>query len=746
MAEGAMQRWYVELARWAELHEAELCVERERLQRRCVFSIDIPHFAYLLQRCDALGLPVGDLDPDVQLEHALASEVPVSTIQDKLRGMFSLQDSVDTLSILWGTMPLPSDDPDAPFRTLYRILTQVRALELYPSSSIHTHAVSLHACKSLTELTLRGVRPEMVHGWDRLCVQLCALECSGVDIPDITDIFTTLVSRELPHAEALPAAAWHSLRYANLSRNALTFVPESALKHVPGLVHLDISHNLLSAVPPALELLPNLRALNVADNMVDSVHGIYHTLKAIRTLNLAHNRLESVCGVERLATLEQADLRGNQIWDTGEIGRLAQLPHCTHVWIEENPLMYTVQNARVACFALFALEHKEVVLDDAPAGFFERRHVAERLAKRVAMAPQRHHADAKMATEVRHTALHAKQPSPEMPKPRRARPRRTDPGPRAGTEDKALRRSRPSELPGVPEAQKAADMPSMPRAPFKQRIEKLRNSAGDDWLRQLARGELQDEPAYPIQAPNEDAPSGVWAVIGGILSTPIGAALTSVAVATGATYVWWRYLRRIPNTGYLTPAVLKTHTTLVGKVTSVGDADGFRVYHTPGLPILRTLFHRVPSKPSALRDQTISVRIAGADAPEAAHFGRAAQPFAAEAKEELKRLVDGRMVTLDVAHIDQYRRLVAIPYVWHPPYIFGRTNVSLTMVRKGLATVYRNAGAAYGQAGFFSRYILHSRSGLRSLERAEEIMRLGMWSLGRKLETPAEYKRRNADR
>lgn len=182
---------------------------------------------------------------------------------------------------------------------------------------------------------------------------------------------------------------------------------------------------------------------------------------------------------------------------------------------------------------------------------------------------------------------------------------------------------------------------------------------------------------------------------------------------------------------------------------SVGDADGFRLYHTPGIPLLRSFWHRVPTKASDLRRETISVRLAGADAPEAAHFGREGQPFADEARAELRRLVEGRLVWVDMSHIDQYQRLVGVPYVWRWPYLWGRTNVSLALVRSGLATVYRSAGAAYGSAGWLSRWLLRAPNGRAALERAEEHARrcrLGMWSLGRKLETPRAYKHRTRDR
>lgn len=124
-----------------------------------------------------------------------------------------------------------------------------------------------------------------------------------------------------------------------------------------------------------------------------------------------------------------------------------------------------------------------------------------------------------------------------------------------------------------------------------------------------------------------------------------------------------------------------------------------------------------------------------------------------------------------MAHVDQYQRLVATPYVWAPPFVLGRTNVSLHLVKKGLATVYTQGGAAYGVAGpaaRFARRILGGASSSdpssrsffdarahlvdrllplsgearlkRAMARAKR-RRIGLWSQ-RHIETPEEYKRR----
>jgi endonuclease YncB( thermonuclease family) len=106
---------------------------------------------------------------------------------------------------------------------------------------------------------------------------------------------------------------------------------------------------------------------------------------------------------------------------------------------------------------------------------------------------------------------------------------------------------------------------------------------------------------------------------------------------------------------------------------------------------------------------------------------------------------------------------VATPYVFTSPYIFGRTNVSLHLVQKGLATVYTQSGAAYGSAGIFVRTFrwmmgrdklpvtktsffdrLFPISGEARLKKAmakAKRKKRGVWSL-KNFETPEDYKKR----
>ncbi|GAA5850124.1 hypothetical protein JCM3766R1_006931 [Sporobolomyces carnicolor] len=206
--------------------------------------------------------------------------------------------------------------------------------------------------------------------------------------------------------------------------------------------------------------------------------------------------------------------------------------------------------------------------------------------------------------------------------------------------------------------------------------------------------------------------------------------MTATTVALTASY--WGYTRFAKRIRTVQDLVLPTRS-FKGTVTSVGDADNFRVYHQP---LLKT-FSTVPTKRSQLKGETIHVRLAGVDAPEMAHFGKPAQPYSQEAFDFLNELVSKRRVVVEPFERDRYERVVSMCYVRRrtfPWLVRGkRVNVSEEMLKAGLATVYKQAGAVHD--GKLKRF--------EELERKAKMKRLGMWSIdSRAYESPAEYKKR----
>jgi endonuclease YncB( thermonuclease family) len=138
----------------------------------------------------------------------------------------------------------------------------------------------------------------------------------------------------------------------------------------------------------------------------------------------------------------------------------------------------------------------------------------------------------------------------------------------------------------------------------------------------------------------------------------------------------------------------------------------------------------------------LHIRLAGVDAPELAHWGREAQPYAKEAHEWLINLIHHRRVRTYIFRRDQYDRVVA--QVYYRRWLF-RQDVGLEMLKAGLATVYEaKSGAEFGT----------SEAKYRAAEEKAKAQQVGMWAkrtLRQKLtgggvkaqETPREYKARH---
>lgn len=215
-----------------------------------------------------------------------------------------------------------------------------------------------------------------------------------------------------------------------------------------------------------------------------------------------------------------------------------------------------------------------------------------------------------------------------------------------------------------------------------------------------------------------------YAIIGGVVTA---------IVLGGGVLIYSRYLRRIPSADHLQPKDFGRN--LRGYVTSVGDADNFRFYHTPGLARLRP----VPTDRKDLKDQTLSIRLAGVDAPEGPHFGKPTQPFYNEALAHLTSLVHHKKIVVQPQSRDRYGRIVGIawvPRLFFPLSVFlPKRNVSTEMLRAGLATVYTAQGAVYG--GLLSKF--------EKEEAKAKAAKRGMWSQSSSsYVSPAEYKRQHS--
>ncbi|RKF76044.1 putative endonuclease lcl3 [Golovinomyces cichoracearum] len=195
------------------------------------------------------------------------------------------------------------------------------------------------------------------------------------------------------------------------------------------------------------------------------------------------------------------------------------------------------------------------------------------------------------------------------------------------------------------------------------------------------------------------------------------------------------YLRRIPEAKYIKPKFFRKRS-LFGKVTRVGDADNFHLFHTPGGRLTGWGWlpgRKVPDKKANLKGKTIHIRLAGIDAPELAHWGKPGQPYSAEALAWLESYIYNRRVRAYIYKRDQYERIVAT--VWVRRFLFRR-DVGKEMLKAGWATVYEaKSGAEFGDY----------EEDYRKAEMMAKRKKVGMWARKSKaFESPRDYKTRTA--
>jgi len=123
---------------------------------------------------------------------------------------------------------------------------------------------------------------------------------------------------------------------------------------------------------------------------------------------------------------------------------------------------------------------------------------------------------------------------------------------------------------------------------------------------------------------------------------------------------------------------------------------------------------------------SFTVRLAGVDAPEISHRkGRAGQPFGPESTANLRRLIEGKAISVQQIDKDRYGRLVGLIYV-------GSINVNVLQVSGGFAEAYREYLKGLPQP---------VRDQIGEAERTAKARRLGIWSLA-VYERPSDFRKR----
>jgi hypothetical protein len=119
--------------------------------------------------------------------------------------------------------------------------------------------------------------------------------------------------------------------------------------------------------------------------VITSLRSAPSCLGNITTINLSHNRLDCLVGLERVLGLERIDVRGNELVEWQEVGRLAVLPHVKEVWCSGNGFDRPESGEeewRVELGIEFAREGKEVIIDGKTWTWNESRRIEASLAQR----------------------------------------------------------------------------------------------------------------------------------------------------------------------------------------------------------------------------------------------------------------------------------------------------------------------------------------------------------------------------
>lgn len=192
----------------------------------------------------------------------------------------------------------------------------------------------------------------------------------------------------------------------------------------------------------------------------------------------------------------------------------------------------------------------------------------------------------------------------------------------------------------------------------------------------------------------------------------------ALCVVAAASYILYRLFRRIDAADDL-PRKCRG-IRLNGIITQVVDGDTIKFYHCP---LLR-------SNNTKRRKKPLVIRLAGIDAPEVAYRRKPGQPLGEVSKAFLADMVLNKKVTIKILAFDIYNRILAFVYLkgW-----FSDKNVSLKLVKEGMACVYRSKSAEYGK--YKKKLFLAEERAIRKKK--------GIWSLP-DFKNPAEFRKKTS--
>jgi len=213
---------------------------------------------------------------------------------------------------------------------------------------------------SLQTLFLKNVENVIFEGLGNMRHSLQNFRVKSTDISTLESYFVSIAGipsedreQTLPPTKAISyTASWPKLVFLQIQGCQLRHVPPY-LHIFVNLVHLDLSHNLLTAVH-CLKSINWLKVLNLSHNQITE-ESIPEINTSVRILNLSHNYFESMEGMDRLQSLCRLDLSHNRLGDVDELRNLRRLPLLQALILQGNPFCDD-PDYRLQAFHVF-LEH-----------------------------------------------------------------------------------------------------------------------------------------------------------------------------------------------------------------------------------------------------------------------------------------------------------------------------------------------------------------------------------------------------
>lgn len=173
----------------------------------------------------------------------------------------------------------------------------------------------------------------------------------------------------------LPDGKWAALKQLTITSSTIKVIPSYVFKPLRNIVTLNLSNNLLEAVPEGLEQLDNLKYLDLSDNYITGLKNIPANMKHLRTLRLSNNKIKSLDGIQNLSVLESVDLCKNELTDMRSLKPLVlyyvkNSSHLSSIYLRNNKLP---KNYRIELFNLLCgvQSKNKVKIDDSRPGYFE---------------------------------------------------------------------------------------------------------------------------------------------------------------------------------------------------------------------------------------------------------------------------------------------------------------------------------------------------------------------------------------